>query len=116
MSSKRGEIEAVSIEEIEEAEKTREFGEKVEPTEKTSTQHVEYSRGNSKKPYWDTTEVVGANRHLHNPSFNSVDEVVVRKGFFKRRWLHVKRYWMLYGGAGFIGLAAGLPLLSEFPS
>lgn len=112
MSKKSEEIETVSAEEIEEIEKEK-YEEIREPSdEKTSAQHVEYSRGSSKKPYWDTTEVVGANRHLRPAgSFTSNDEVVVRRGFLHKRWAHVQRYWMLYAGAGFIGLAAGLPIL-----
>lgn len=113
MSKRSEEIDAVSAQEIEEIEDKENFEEVREPSdEKTSAQHVEYSQGSPKKPYWDTKEVVGANRHLRPAgSFTSGDEVVVRRGFLQRRWAHVKRYWILYAAAGFVGLAAGLPTL-----
>jgi len=110
--SKRNEDD-VSIEEIEQVdergvfEKRERFEKMEEMPEKTSAHHIEYSKGGAtKKPYWDTMEVVGANRNLQPVlSFTSRDEVVVRKGFFARRWAHLRKWWKLYTGLVIIGLA-----------
>lgn len=115
MSRERMEIEAVSVEEEEEygtGDKKKETME-VEVNEKGGTEHVEYSsKPVLKKYYWDTKDVVGADRHMGpDTPFTQQDEVVVRRGFFKRKWLHYKRYWMLYTPALIVLAAGGLTIL-----
>jgi hypothetical protein len=74
--------------------------------EKPRVEYVE----NIREPYWDTKNVVGAQRHL-TPTKSSLEEVPARPGFWQRRWRHYRRYWILYTIGLVIFLAIALPIL-----
>jgi hypothetical protein len=88
---------------------------KQEPTQKPSWNHVEEASTDKKaaiEPYWDTPYVIGATRNLSSDEYSPSQEKAPRKpGFWKRLWLHYKRYWILYAIAGVIFLAVFLPVL-----
>ena len=85
------------------------------PTQKPTWNHVEEAPASEKAtrdPYWDTTYVIGASRNLSsNGSPSSHDEKPLRPEFWKRRWRHFRRHWILYAIAGVIFLAVFLPVL-----
>jgi hypothetical protein len=66
----------------------------------------------SKVPYWDTRNVVGANRTASSDESSTAPRKdLPRPGFWRRRWLHYKRHWKLYTLLTVIFLAIFLPLL-----
>jgi len=64
-----------------------------------------------RKQYWDTMEVVGARRQLSSVNSSQEKRDAPRPGFFRRIYLHVRRYWILYSVALLVFLAIILPIL-----
>jgi hypothetical protein len=55
---------------------------------------------------------LGAQQNSSKERLNlSYEKAPARAGFWKRRWLHVRRHWILYSVGVFLSLAVGLPLL-----
>jgi predicted double-glycine peptidase len=86
-----------------------------EDVEKPAWIHVETLSNKKKKNTTTTSNVVGSRRHLTDTS-STHDE---RKNtflpsFWKRRALHIRRYWMLYVAGLIIFLAIFLPVLYVF--
>lgn len=83
--------------------------------EKPSWDHVEETpKGEPapRAPYWDSQNVVGAKRNMSPDGLlPAKDNVPPRAGFFKRRYQHVKRHWIIYTIVLVILLAILLPVL-----
>jgi hypothetical protein len=73
--------------------------------EKPRVEYIEDVR----TPYWDTQNVVGALRDVSSEKSSS-EKIPARPGFFRRRWQHYRRYWILYTVAAVILLAILLPI------
>jgi hypothetical protein len=84
-------------------------------SEKPSVKHLEnVAQEEIKAPrqeYWDSTNVVGANRSFPSDELASQGKDIPRPKFLRRRWQHVKRHWFLYSLGLLILLAIGLPVL-----
>ena len=112
MTNKVSSKESIMIEGFEVGEENQ------NSTQKPSWNHLEDAPTVAKdtkaarEPYWDTPFVVGASRHLSSEEFSPRDEKQPRRpGFWRRRWRHFRRYWILYAIGAFILLAVGLPVL-----
>lgn len=80
----------------------------IHPGDKPTIDHVEHA----KQPYWDTEEVIGAQRNLTRSSSTEEDKVQTKRpGCMMRFWLHYKRHWKLYTVLAILGAAILLPIL-----